>query len=75
MKLFRVYIGFGMAIVVAKDKLGVLCTMFDDPELKWVLRDINGNPISSKEVLKWIDEIPGYTVNGDKEDIVAWYRE
>jgi hypothetical protein len=75
MKLFNVYIGYGIAVVVAKDKIGVLMLISNNPDLRCSFEDLNGNLLPSKEILQSVEEIPGYSVQGETEAIISWYRE
>lgn len=75
MKLFRIDPGYGTAIAVAKDIFGVLVLIAKHPELRSRFEDLDGKLWPSKTIIQYIEEIPGYTVEGEVESIINCYIE
>lgn len=75
MKLFTIYFGYGTATAVAKDVFGVLILITKHPELKSRFEDLDGRLLPSKTIIQHIEEIPGYTVEGEAESILNCYIE
>lgn len=75
MKLFRIYPGLGTAIAVAKDIFGVLILITKHPELRSRFEDLDGKMLPSATIIQHIEEIPGYTVEGEVESIINCYIE
>lgn len=75
MKLFIINIAYGTATAVAKDKIGVLTLIVKHPVLQHCFTDLNGTFMPSQQIIDHINEVPGYTVSGETESIIDWYRE
>lgn len=75
MKLFRIHPGYGTATAVAKDIFGVLILITKHPELRSCFEDLDGKIWPSKTIIQYIEEIPGYTVEGDVESIINCHIE
>lgn len=69
MKLFKLNLGFGIAIFVAEDAMQVLCLISKHNELKYMYEGV-----SAKDILKDLTEVPGYDVSG-QPGVIALYRE
>lgn len=69
MKLFNLNMGLGIAVIVAEDTTHVLCIITQHTELKYIYQGV-----SAKDILKDVEEIPGYTISG-KPGVIAFYRE
>lgn len=75
MKLFKIYPGLGIATAVAKDVFGVLVLIAKHPDLRYRFLDKNDELLPSKTIIQYIEEIPGYTVEGEVESIINCYIE
>lgn len=75
MKLFTINLGNGIATAVAKDIFGVLILITKHPELRSRFEDLDGKLWPSATIIQYIEEIPGYTVEGEVESIINCYIE
>lgn len=69
MKIFKFNLGLGMAMFVAEDITQVLCLIVKHNQMKYIFQGV-----SSKDILKNVEEIPGYIVSG-QPGVIAFYRE
>lgn len=69
MKVFKLNLGLGIAMLAAEDTMQVLCLIAKHSELKYIYQGV-----SAKDILKDVKEIPGYIISG-KPSVIAFYRE
>lgn len=69
MKVYKLNLGLGIAMFAAEDTIEVLYLIAKHSDLKYIFRGV-----SAKDILKDIEEIPGYTISG-KPGVIAFYRE
>ena len=69
MKIFKLNLGLGIAMFVAEDIMQVLCLIAQHSQMKYIFQGV-----SSKDILKDIEEVPGYNVSG-QPGVIAFYRE
>lgn len=75
MKLFTINLGNGIATAVAKDVCGVLILIIKHPIISYCFFDKNEEPLPSEIIIQYIEEIPGYTVEGEVESIINYHIE
>lgn len=75
MKLYQIYLFYGMAVAVANNVDEVIDLITSDEEVVYSsFTDIQGNLFSKEQILESITEISGYEVNGPA-GIIASYKE
>lgn len=73
MKLFTVTLGYGIATVAAKDQIGAMLRIAEHPHINFV--DASGKTLPAKEMLEYIEEIKGCTIDIEEERVLNWYQE